>query len=285
MSAFREKVGAPVRINQTLTGVQTSLFAVPLSNGNVLSTWLSRGSTPDSYDLRGRVVSKSGGGAQKDVRVTLNTAGAQTQTGLAALTNGNSVISYFVRTGSGASVKQAAYLQRLSATGALLGAPKLIKQTTGPNTYGGVGVAALPGGRYIALWWVASGGGQAALKRQIFQANGAAGGVGTIGIGPVRAASQNAPKALLGTEGVMVAFDVFAGGTYGVNAALLNTSGTLIAAAKTLDSGTHPLATRSLNYDLVNKLYYVSWTQTLSASSVRSFGDSFYVSQGCSVKC
>jgi hypothetical protein len=264
--------------------VQTSPFAAPLSNGNVLATWLSRGSTPASYDLRGRVVSKSGGGALHDVRVTLNTAGAQTQTGLAALTNGNSVIAYFVRTGSGASVKQSAYLQRLSATGALLGAPRLIKQTTGPNTYGGVGVAALPSGRYIALWWVASGG-QAALKRQIFQANGAASGVGTIGIGPVRAASQNAPKAILGKEGVMITFDVFAGGTYGVNAALINTSGTLIAAAKTLDSGTHPLATTSLNYDSVNKLYYVSWTQTLSASSVRSFGDSFYVTNGCSVKC
>jgi hypothetical protein len=132
---------------------------VPLSNGNVLATWLSRASTLASYDLRGRVVSKTGGGTLRDVAVTVNTAGPQTQTGLAALTNGNSVIAYFVRTGSGATARQAAYLQRLSATGARLGAPRLIKQTTGANTYGGVGVAALPSGRYIAVWWDRSGAG------------------------------------------------------------------------------------------------------------------------------
>jgi hypothetical protein len=123
------------------------------------------------------------------------------------------------------------------------------------------------------------------LKRQIFTATGTAGGVVTLGTAPVRPTSQNAPKAMLGKEGVVVAFETFAAGRYAVNALALNTSGALIAAAKQLGSSTRPVASTSLSYDPTSKIFYVSWTETLSASSVHSFAGSFYVSKGCSVRC
>ena len=81
----------------------------------------------------------------------------------------------------------------------------------------------------------------------------------------------------------MVAFDAFNAGTYGIVVFLLNNSGQPIA-AKVLTSGGQPLVTTWLAYASDSNGYYLTWTQKLP-SSVRSFGDSFYVSEGCSVKC
>ena len=44
MSAFREKVGVPVRINQSVTNFQGRIFATRLTSGKVLATWLTHGS-------------------------------------------------------------------------------------------------------------------------------------------------------------------------------------------------------------------------------------------------
>ena len=286
MSAFRDKVGSPIRINQTVPNIQRQILATRLSSGNVLVSWATTASGASAFNLRGRVLRPTGIGVANEQAITRTSGLPQTATGLAALTNGNSVIAYFIRSGSGASAKQSAYIQRLSPTGTRLGDPVLIKQTTGPNTYGGVGVAALPGGRYMALWLAPATAGNAALKRQIFQANGTKGPVANVATGKVKATSQNAPKAIASEDGVMVALDSFAGGTYSVTALLLGNGGALLAAPYDLGVGTNALVTTALSFSPASDGYVATWTQTLAGSqSVRSFAREFYVSAGCTVKC
>ena len=86
------------------------------------------------------------------------------------------------------------------------------------------------------------------MKVQIFQANGTAGAISTIAVAAIKPTSDAAPKAVFSEDGVVVAFDAFTAGTYGIVAFLLNNSGQLIA-AKVLTSGGQPLVTTWLAYD------------------------------------
>jgi hypothetical protein len=280
----RATVGVPIAVNQTVVGNQTRIVAAALPNENVMVAWLS--GAPNSSDIRGRLVGKAGSALSPDRPLTLNTAGAQTPTALAALSNGGSVLAYVVRSGSGASLRQDVLLQRLSATGQRLGAPFLLKRTTGPDTYGGATVTPLPGGRYMALWFADGPGAQASLKRRIFESTGAPGPLGTVGQSRIRPTAQSFPRAILVPDGIVVVADGFANGTYAINAWLLNNQGLIESGPKRLTSSSLPLAVNSLTYIPTLDIYYAGWTRFgTAAASHRAFAKDFHSAPGCDVRC
>jgi hypothetical protein len=284
--ANRAKVGLPIAVNQTVAGNQARILAAPLSNDNVMVAWLSHSGPASSYDIRGRVVRKAGSGVSPDRPLTLNTAGAQTPTALAALANGRSVLAYLVRSGSGASLRQDVLLQRLGASGERLGQPFLLKRTTGTATYGGATVTPLPGGGYMALWFADGPGTMASLKRRIFNSNGGAGPIATVGQSRIRPTAQLFPRAMTVPDGIVVAADGFANGVYSINAWLLGNQGLIESGPKRLASSGSPLAVNSLTYIPTLDIYYAGWTRFgSSAAGHRAFAKDFHSTPGCDVRC
>lgn len=273
----RQKIGVPVGVNQVLANFQSQVFGSRLSNGRAITAFLSRGTAQSTFDIKGRTVAKNGVGVANEQFLTANTAGAQTPTSLAALTNGTAALAYVVRTTSASGVRQDVYVQRLNALGARLGNPTLLKQTLGANTYGGAGVAALSGGRFIAVWFVAGTSGTAVLKGKVFSAAGVPGTTFSIGTTRIRAAALTVPKVEAAADGnVVIVTEGFASNVHSLQAWLLGTANQRLTGPFTVASSSVLLSSMSL-IDLANNRFFVSWTQTgASALANRIFAQQFY---------
>lgn len=220
-------VGTPLGINTALANAQDTLFTTRLSNGNALVAFVSHATAASTFDIKGRVVNKNAAGVTSEKPLTVGTAGAQTPTSLASLSAaGRSVLAYVVKTGS----TQAFRLQRLDAVANRIGGPVLVKSVNGAASYGGVGVAGLSGGRYIAAWFTPGSGGAATLRARIFSATGVAGPVLTIGSTRIQNTAATPPKVAVDTDGrIGIVTGGFNGQNFAVQAWVLSPAGARLA--------------------------------------------------------
>ena len=124
---------------------------------------------------------------------------------------------------------------------------RLLKTTTGAATYGGAGVAALSGGRFLALWFAAGNGGAANLKGRIFSATGVPGAVLNIGTSHVVASAPSVPTIAVAPDGRIVAVtDGFSGGSSSIDAWLLNAAAVRLLGPVKLVTGASRLTAQSL---------------------------------------
>ena len=149
MSAGREKVGVPIRINTLHIGGCAIVHATRLTNGNVLVAWQHAEGTPDSIDVRCRVIDNKGVGISPERRATKTAGAQQIPKDLAALPNGKSVLSY-----AHLDLVDKIWrleLQRLTAAGVRIGDPILIKKTSSDKPFGAAAVASfVDAGRHVA---------------------------------------------------------------------------------------------------------------------------------------
>ena len=276
------EVGLPASVNQVKPNAQDQVMATRLSNGNVMAVFLSHSGAASTFDLKGRVVNKNGVGVANEKFVTAATTGAQSLTSIAPLAAGKSVIAYVVRTGSGASLKQEVRVQRLDATGGRVGDSTLLKSTTGVNTYGGAGVAALSGGRFLAAWFIAGPSGTAILRGRVFPAAGVPGAPFTIGTSRISPSALTAPKIAVSsvapTQGqTVIVTEGFAGGLYSLEAWLLNSANARLAGPKKIVAGSASAKPSASLIQLLSGRFIVSWTQrAASATSNRIFAQIFF---------
>ena len=73
------------RSTRSCQTAQDSILATRLSTGNALVAFVSHASAASSFDIRGRVLNGNAAGVTAEKALTVNTAGAQTPTSLAAL--------------------------------------------------------------------------------------------------------------------------------------------------------------------------------------------------------
>jgi hypothetical protein len=270
------ELGLPLAVNQLLPNAQDAIFSARLSTGNSLTAFVTHSAAASTFDIKGRLVNTVGTGVGNELALTVNTTGAQTPTALAALTAaGASVLAYAVKTGA----RQDVYLQRLSGTGTRVGAPAILKTTLNANAYGGAGVAALPNGRYIALWFVAGASGTAVLKGKIFSTAGVAGPLLTIGATRISPTLPTVPKIAVAPDGsnIVVITDGFASAACSLEAWLLNAAGARQTGPIKLITNTQKLTSESL-IRLSNGTYVMSWTQAAAAlTATRAFAQRFRV--------
>lgn len=138
MTADFKKIGTPIRINQTTEGQQVSVEAVRLTNGNILVLWRTQGTTNNSVDLKGRVISPNGVPLFPEKRVTAPFLGAQILSCLTAINNARAIFTYYTLS---AATDWKVYAQTLDSTGNRVGTPMLVKSAPSvQRPFGSAGV-------------------------------------------------------------------------------------------------------------------------------------------------
>jgi hypothetical protein len=196
----RQPIGVPTDVNQALAYAQDSVVAARLSNGRALVIFQSHhNSLEDSFDIKGRVFTAGGVPLTPEKFTTVDTTSAQGRLALAPLLNGRSLLSYVVSSGNQAQY----YVQLLDSAANRLGAPLLIKETTG-GRYGGVGLTPLLSGGCLALWSVHTSLADTTLRGCFFTSAGVPGPFFDIGASRVWPYATAAPSAVAAPDGRIV---------------------------------------------------------------------------------
>ncbi|MCG7626153.1 hypothetical protein, partial [Epibacterium sp. Ofav1-8] len=189
-----DEVGASYRLNQDVTGNQTSPEATLLASGQVAVTWMSDG------DLYASVLDSSG---QVIAEIPVgNHNMSQYAYEVGALADGSFVVvwsTYAYSTGTLRDVMA----QRFSATGVALDAEPVMVPTS-IDHYQYVGdVIGLAGGGYVVTW--RSGGSNANVFGQIFDADGVRVG-GDFRVNTTTSGLQNASQLVALEDGGFIAY-------------------------------------------------------------------------------
>ncbi len=135
------------RVNETAVGEQERPQVAMLSDGGAVIVW--QGGRPGFRDIFARFLAPSGVFTTGDIRVNTFTNDDQVAPAVAALTDGNAVV---VWTGFGQDGSQSGvYAQRLSSTGAKLGAEFRVNTVT-QLSQRSPSVAGLDNGNFAVVW-------------------------------------------------------------------------------------------------------------------------------------
>jgi hypothetical protein len=145
MDASFQKVGAPLAVNTTRVGAQTSVMATLLKNGNVQVVWESAAADFSSSTVRGRVMKPNGQPAQPEQKVIRQATGFSTPRSLVPGPNGQSVLTYTRLYNSSTAPTKATFFvcdkdrQAVGANGMPAGPVFILDRTDGSETFGAPG--------------------------------------------------------------------------------------------------------------------------------------------------
>jgi hypothetical protein len=153
--ALGNKVGSEFLVNTNTAGDQTAPQVTGLSGGGFAVSWTDASGTlgdASGTSVKAQVFDNLGNKVGAEVRVNTNTASSQNQDQIAALTNGNFVVTWTDASGtlgdaSGTGVKG----QVLTPAGGKVGAEFLVNTSTPGNQRDAV-VAGLSGGGFAIVW-------------------------------------------------------------------------------------------------------------------------------------
>lgn len=163
--------GGARRLNQVQTGIQGEVAAARRPDGYVSAIWNRGEYNSQGYrrdvDVRGRLVREYGGINSPERALTKGGSRRQVQA-IAALSNNDTAFAFALVSNTGDDPKY--YVSRTDSTGALLGTPAFIPVTASIGS--GPGLAALPNGRYVAVFASKNSAGEVELIAQFFGADG-----------------------------------------------------------------------------------------------------------------
>ena len=148
--SFNATTGTPFRVNQRLTGDQEKPRVAVLKNGGAAVAWQGPGKL--LTDIYAAFVGPDGNLVKSDVAVNTYTKDLQINPDVAALADGNAVVTWqsFQEEGAGKAYF-GVYAQRFTPAGAKLGREFHVNQTTNYNQRTPT-VAGLANGTFVVVW-------------------------------------------------------------------------------------------------------------------------------------
>ncbi|MFM9968879.1 MAG: DUF4347 domain-containing protein, partial [Burkholderiales bacterium] len=167
-------VGVETRINSTTANDQEHPALVALKDGGYLAMWYSNNQDGSFWGVYAQRYDANGAAVGGETRINNTTADYQGIARAAALSDGGYVVSWQSLNQDGDS--WGVYSQRYNSNGAAVGGETRISTTTA-GEQGGLAIAALSDGGYVATWtsYGQDGGvGLGGIYAQRYDANGAA---------------------------------------------------------------------------------------------------------------
>ena len=170
-------IGATVQANTTATGVQSEAAITTLASGALAVVWrdLSTGTTANPEDIRMQLLSSDGSKLGPEIVVNQTITGSQDAPAIEALTDGTFVVVWQDAGVNGGGTNYILRGQHFAVDGSRLGAEFSLAPPSTAGIQTDVDLAALPGGRFVAVWDtddVAPGTSNADIRAQIFEADG-----------------------------------------------------------------------------------------------------------------
>jgi Ca2+-binding RTX toxin-like protein len=178
LNAYGAKVGGEISVNSMTAGSQGSSSVATFESGNFVVAWQDNaGSAEDpSAAVRARLFSPTGAALTQDFLVNTTTLATQSAPMVTALAGGRFVVTWTDFSQSGADTSgHAVRAQIFNNDGSRAGSEFLVNTTTDGDQSGSF-VAALPDGRFVAVWCHGTGS-AADVRGQVFTSEGAKSGV------------------------------------------------------------------------------------------------------------
>src|SRR5690606_29008970 len=142
--------GASILLNSYLMGLQettASQHAVAFSNEQMVVTYTGQGQR-DRSGIYVTMLNDAGTVAVAPKQVNTTVRGVQSEPAVAQLADGSVLLAW---SGRGAGDKQGIFVQRVSATGELMGTENLVNQTTG-GAQVDPAIAVASNGSFVVAW-------------------------------------------------------------------------------------------------------------------------------------
>jgi Ca2+-binding RTX toxin-like protein len=174
LNAYGARIGGEISVNSIAAGPQGSSSVATFESGNFVVAWQDNaGSAEDpSAAVRARLFSSTGAALTQDFLVNTTTLATQSTPMVTALAGGRFVVAWTDFSQSGADLSGLAVrAQIFNNDGSRTGSEFLVNTTTDGDQTGCL-MAALPDGRFVAVW--RDGTGSAAdVRGQVFTSEGA----------------------------------------------------------------------------------------------------------------
>jgi|GEM_PF-1111909 len=167
-------VGAEFQVNSYTPGDQSEPAVTSLTGGGFVTVWRSTSQDGSGYGIYAQVYGADGAPVGGELLVNSSTTSHQYEPAVVGLSDGTFVVSYRSDyTNAAATYLYDVLAQRFDANGAKLGGEFTINTTTTGTQYE-PSLAALPGGKFVALWSDASGndGSSYGVFARVFNSDG-----------------------------------------------------------------------------------------------------------------
>ncbi len=190
--------GGSILLNSYMMGLQettASQHAVAFSNDQMVVTYTGQGPR-DRSGIYVTMLNDTGTVAVAPKQVNTTVRGVQSEPAVAQLADGSLLIAW---AGRGAGDKQGIFVQRVSATGELLGTENLVNQTTGGDQIDPA-IAVANDGSFVVVWSGVGTGDASGVFLRRFTAMGVAMG-GEVRVNSTTANEQSAPAVAFDAAG------------------------------------------------------------------------------------
>ncbi|HZF95962.1 MAG TPA: calcium-binding protein, partial [Allosphingosinicella sp.] len=237
--------GAEFVVNTLTAGTQSVSSVTALSTGGFAVSWSdasAQGGDTSGTGIALQIFNAAGAKVGGQVLANDTTLGAQSNSSVTALSNGNILVTWSDASATGGDTSGSAVrAQILSASGAKVGGEFLVNtETAGIQTF--PASAALPGGGFTVAWRDSSliGGDDSftAVKLQRFDASGAKAG-GELLVNTSTLGTQDQPAIASLADGTTLVAWRHSGTTAGIHGQLFDASGARIGGEFVIEQGGH----------------------------------------------